>query len=307
MRQRPGVALMLVLWLVVIIGGSVAVAAALSRSQGNALLSYRSRVVARAAAESGVEFALATLDDAFASAESEPDRATAFRRVRAELEGPSRAIGEGRFLLAVEDLTGRIPINTADYATVLRLFSLTAGPDRAPALAAAFLDWIDADDVARPSGAEAAQYAALGSPFRPPNRPIRRIEELTRIAGIDDALAAVLAANITLTGSGLVNINSAPPVALAAATGLDLSTAEKLAATREASPFLSIQEIRSAMGRAGGFVPVSLTPRRLRVVSRGWQDGRPRNLEVLVTLALRHPPGSPRPRLVVVSWEERDH
>lgn len=306
MRQRRGVALMLVLWLVVVIGASVAVAVVLSRSQGNALLSYRSRLTARMAAESGIELGLAALDDAFGAAASGQDRASALRRVRSQLGSESpHVLGDGRFLLEVEDLTGRIPINTADYATLVRLFGLTAGPDRAPALTAALLDWIDPDDRPRPSGAEAAQYAALGSPFRPPNRPLRRVEELARIHGMDTALAAVLENNITLSGSGLININSAPPLALAAATGMDLATAEKLAAMRT-NPFVSIQEVRSAMGGQGGFIPVSLTPRSLLLVSRGWEAGRPHSLEIRVTVELRQTAGARRPRLFIVGWEERD-
>lgn len=304
-RQRQGVALMLVLWLVVVIGASITVAVVLSRSQGNALLAYRSRVVARMAAESGIELGLATLDDAFRPAASDQDRALAFHQVQARIDGRSPyVLGEGRFLFNVQDLTGRIPINTADYSTIVRLFTLTAGPDRASALAASLLDWMDPDDRPRPSGAEAREYAALGSPFRPSNRPLRRVEELARIAGIDTSLAAALVEDITLVGSGLINVNTAPPIALAAATGMDLSSAQKLT-TNRADPFVSIQQVRSAMGGQAGFIPVSLAPRQLLLVSRGWQEGRPYSLEIRVTIELQGTAGA-RPRLIVVSWEERD-
>ena len=60
-------------------------------------------------------------------------------------------------------------------------------------------DWKDnvprrrAGAVARPDGAEAADYDRAGSPFRPANRPLQRLDELTRIKGFSDSLAARVA------------------------------------------------------------------------------------------------------------------
>jgi general secretion pathway protein K len=73
------------------------------------------------------------------------------------------AFGDVVLTVTVEDERGRIALNRADEGTLQRLFA-AAGADtsRAQALAAAVEDWRDADDEARPGGAEAPDYAPFG-------------------------------------------------------------------------------------------------------------------------------------------------
>lgn len=304
--DRRGVALMLVLWLVVVLGTTAAAVVALSRSDANTVVAYRSRTVARAAAESGLEETLVRLRRAFRSIPSETEASIALERVRQGLRdaGP-RPLGGGRYQVAIEDLTGRIPINDADYATLLRLFTLTAGEDRAEALAGAVLDWKDPGDVPGPNGAEAAEYAAAGSPYRPLNRPFQRVEEVGRLLGVDDSLGAVLERLVTVHRAGQLNANTAEPVALAAATGLPLADAERLVRRRAATPFTDLEQVRSALGVESGYVPVSVVPETLLLVSRGWADGRPYTREIRAVVEIRGW-GDPDWEVVVVDREARD-
>ena len=306
MRNRRGVALVLVLWLIVVLGATTAAAVALSRSEANTVVAYRSRAVARAAAASGVELAVARLNGVLARAETVEEQVGILEQLRAELDVPEpRELGAGRYLVGVEDLSGRVAINHADYVTLLRLFEVVAGERRAATLAAAVMDWLDWDDRPRPDGAESTEYAAAGSPYRPLNRPFQRIEELGRVLGIGDSLAAVLDTMVTVHGRGFVNVNTAPVGVLMAATGMDASAAEELVAARRGGGFRSMDQVRSAMGETG-FVPVSVAPTRLLVTSRGWAEGRPFTREIRAVLELRGWGRAEGPEAVLIAWEERD-
>lgn len=306
-HDRPGVALMLVLWLVVVLGAVAAAVVALSRADANVVVAYRSRAVARAAAESGADAMVVRLRGTYGGPGSPEERLRALPRLERELarEGP-RALGQGRFQVALEDLSGRLAINAVDYPTLIRFFTLTAGSDRAERLAAAVLDWKDEDDSTRPDGAEAAEYEAVGSPYRPLNRPFQRIEEVPRLLGVDDSLAAVLRRTLTVYGGGPVNVNTAPAEVVAAVTGLDPAVARRLVSARELEPFLSLDALRTATGRESGAAGLSLAPTRLRIVSRGWAEGRPYTREVRVVVELRGWGGEGGPEIVVVGRDARD-
>lgn len=304
--SRRGVALVLVLWLVVVLAAITAAAVALSRSEANTVVAYRSRAVARAAAASGVEAAVALIRPDLARSEPEA-QAGLLPRVRGELDSRGAwSLGTGRFQVAIQDLSGRIPINSADYMTLLRLFELTAGEDRAEELAARVTDWLDPDDSPRPGGgAEAAEYEAAGSPYRPLNRPFQRIEEVGRLLGVDDSLAAVLDTMVTVYGSGFVNVNSASAAVVQAATGMDPGTVNQLMGARPSAGFSDLEQVRAALGRTG-FVPVSVAPSRLMVVSRGWAEGRPYTREVRAVVELRGWANPDGPEAAIIAWEERD-
>ncbi len=51
-------------------------------------------------------------------------------------------------------------------------------------IADAIVDWIDADDDSRPSGAESSYYLSLSSPYRAKNGPLNSLDELLLIKGI---------------------------------------------------------------------------------------------------------------------------
>ena len=50
------------------------------------------------------------------------------------------------------------------------------------------LDWIDADDTARPNGVESQYYGQLNPPYQPRNGPPTSIEELLLVKGVTPEL-----------------------------------------------------------------------------------------------------------------------
>ena len=306
--DRRGVALMLVLWIVVVLSALALSVGALSRGETNAVLTLRSRAVARYAAESGIVFAKSELRSIFGTSEGAEDLAKGFERFRSRLEdmGEQR-IGAGRFQVTAVDLSGRIDLNSSSPPTLRNLFEQFYGAQRAEELLARLEDWKDADEVPREGGAEAADYAAAASPFVPTNRPLRRLVELSRLIGFDDSTLSLLAPHLTVRGGGPINVNTASEEVLAALPGGQALLDER----SRAGVIVSMLEARKLVAKRGGaeawMLPaISTLPSRVLVISRGWEDGRPLTHEIQAVFELGGITASDAPQIDLVGWEERD-
>lgn len=81
-----------------------------------------------------------------------------------------------------EDLMAR-PLGTAQF---LALGRAVGAPDsRMRAVADALTDWLDADNVARPLGAEDGAYAGLATPYRTGGVMLAEVSELRAVKGVD--------------------------------------------------------------------------------------------------------------------------
>lgn len=135
------------------------------------------------------------------------------------------------------------PLWVARFQRLLSALSLD------PDLAAALLDWMDADERPRlPGGAEALDYLARDPPYRAANRPLSVLSELYLVAGFDAATVARLAPFVSvLPGGSSINVNTAAPEvlqALAAAPGP--ASARSFVAERERTPLADFEALRAA-------------------------------------------------------------
>jgi general secretion pathway protein K len=154
LRDRRGVALALVLWVIVILGAVGLGIVGAARSQLDVARTLRASAVARYAAESGVEEARARYRELLASASAGAGEAGAFGRLAEELErAGDRELGEARYRVAVLDLGARVDLNASSDEVLLALFTELAGDRRAASLLDALRDWTDADDDPLPRGA----------------------------------------------------------------------------------------------------------------------------------------------------------
>src|SRR2546430_5584044 len=80
---------MLVLWLIIVLGAIAVGVAALTRSEAGIVDNVRTRVAARYAAESGIVAATWRLKELLRAAETPPDQALVFSRVRRRLSAAS--------------------------------------------------------------------------------------------------------------------------------------------------------------------------------------------------------------------------
>ncbi len=309
-----GVALMLVLWLIVVLGFIAAGVMTVVRAESEVIFATRARTVARYAAESGVETAVAELRRLLIETRSPAEQARLFRQLDDRLASLREVeLGDARFQVTVTDLNARIDLNRAPPAVLGAFLAQFVGEGEAARLVDALEDWKDADDEPRPAGAEADAYIRAGSLFRPPNRPLTRLDELTRIRGFADPLTYAIAPYVTVRGDERINLNTAPEPVLAALPGLGAEGARSLIGRRESGQeFESVASAmdyfrRSNMRLGGQPQSIAAVPERLLVISRGWHQDSPLTHEIQAVFdlsGLRF--GDERLRIEVSHWTERD-
>lgn len=307
---------MLVLWVIVLLGAVGLGIVAAARSQSDLARTLRAGAVARYAAESGIELARARLEEQLFASAADPSAGDPYRQLAAELADiGTQAIGDARFQVAAVDPGSRVDLNRSSDPLLLGLFEPLFGEHRADSLLDALRDWTDPDDEPRALGAEAARYAAAGSPFRPPNRPLRSLDDLPRIVGFTDSVSLILAPFVTLWGDGRINVNTAPRQVLAAVPTLGPDGADAVIAARGAEGSLGskvelmgalTERLERPVGAQLG--PVTTRADRVLFVSRGWEEGSPLSHEIRAVFeVVRSDPrlGTGAPRLELRHWEER--
>lgn len=172
--SQSGVALVLVLWITVLLtvtSGAYALMARMDQLEANALLSGTQ---ARMTAEAGIHLTAVALRDS-----DDLERPIADGRIYEQMI-------DGVLLeVSVTDERGKLDINAADEDTLVTLFGNNGlDPEQAALLAAAVLDWRDADEVERVNGAEWDTYMAAGLPVGPANRPFMMVDELLQVLGM---------------------------------------------------------------------------------------------------------------------------
>lgn len=183
--------------------------------------------------------------------------------------------GQGSLRIGIEDESGKFNLNTlvlpdgsineASYAVGKRLFMRLHLPME---LLNTIADWIDPDDQQREGGAEARWYQSMPQPYRPRNAPMRTLEELKRLKGVEP-FYETLRPYVTVydeypapVSQTPVNINTAPEELLMA---LDERITPDLAALitrhRKEKPFQHPAEL----GQVPGMAPI--TPALLTRIS----------------------------------------
>lgn len=204
-RRRPGparrgVALILVLWLVVILGviGTRVMRAA---REGTQLASNaRARVVARYAAESGVEATLAAIDDSLRVLTDSASRRAFLNALEpGSRSGDSAMVGDGRFAVAIVDASARLDVNAAPVEQLARLFGWFTDPSRALALATLVRQRVEGDGRT--------------------STPVTTLEALRTIPGADQRVLQLAAPYLTVDGDGTLNRAAASDTVRSAAFG----------------------------------------------------------------------------------------
>jgi general secretion pathway protein K len=107
--------------------------------------------------------------------------------------------GHAAVAIAATDVGGLVDLNAASASLLEWLLrGLGVAPEKAVALAAAIVDFRDADDVPGVNGAESAAYRAAGLAHGPKNAPFETVTELDQVLGMDVALLNRLRAVATV-------------------------------------------------------------------------------------------------------------
>jgi general secretion pathway protein K len=172
--RQEGVALVMVLWILLLVTISTSAYTLMARMDQLEAHTVLSGTRARLAAEAGMNLALVSLRD--------PDETT-----RLMPDGrPYEIVYQGITVeVRVTDERGKLDINSADEQTLLQLLTANGMESQeAKLLAAAVMDWKDADEIERADGAELDSYAAAGLAVGPGNRPFMMTDELLQVLGM---------------------------------------------------------------------------------------------------------------------------
>jgi type II secretory pathway component PulK len=157
--------------------------------------------------------------------------------------------------LSVQDEGGLINLNALTQPAMANLFAaLGANAAWRPVMVDRLSDYMDADDIKRPNGAEADDYLRAGLP-PPPNAALRRRDQVIGVMGWREAVPSAnwrgFRDNVTADPvSVAVNVNTAPAAVLEVLYGLSPAQASAAIARREAAPFTTLEELGHASGVA---------------------------------------------------------
>ena len=172
MRGREGMALILILWIVTLVGLLVLWTGREVRTVVGGARGFSLAARDYLLAYSGLQEALVRLTLSDPEMRWVPDGTTRPLRI------------DGRRLeVSVESEHLKVNVNRAKedaLVGVLEEVGLAAEE-----VAQAILDFKDRDNVQRPRGAEEEYYQGLNPPYRPANRPFQVLEELLYVRGID--------------------------------------------------------------------------------------------------------------------------
>jgi type II secretory pathway component PulK len=127
--------------------------------------------------------------------------------------------------VTVRDETGKLSLTGTSEARWRLFFEAMGFQDSEQAiLTDSLLDWMDADEIERPEGAETQTYSQREPPYRAANRPLRDFDELRLIRGFEELFFDDNGApnqyfrqfrdSVSFFNTGRVNLNTANALVL---------------------------------------------------------------------------------------------
>jgi general secretion pathway protein K len=232
-----GIALLLVLWALVLLG---TLALGFSWSMRTEAMAARNGIDETRAwfqARTGVNRAVAML------ASQSADNVLA-----SSIAGED---GDVSYEIRVESESGKVDANLVGEEVLLGILKKGGLPEEeAEGVRDAILDWRDEDDVPRPRGAERAEYARMTEPITPRNGKFRGIGELMYVKGVTkDFHEAFLSRVFTAHGnSARLNFLRAPEIVLRSLPGVSAEAADRIVAGRREEPPISAADLAPMVG-----------------------------------------------------------
>ncbi len=178
-RRNRGIALVVVLWILALLALIATLFIKDVRTDASLARNLLEQTEAQALAEAGLALAVAGLS-------------TQYERggLRADGTVYEYKLGAGQLRFAIYDEGGKIDLNAAPSELIAAHLAGAGGlsEPESVALADAIVDFRDPDDLRRLQGAEAADYRAEGSLYRPKNLPFETVDELGAVLGMTEEL-----------------------------------------------------------------------------------------------------------------------
>jgi general secretion pathway protein K len=198
---RRGVALLLVLGLIVLVGAATAGLATSARAATDEASGLRARATTRAMAESGITAAAVALHALMQSGDSTAMNAIALDGTAGRAIA-SDTLDDGAFVVAAQDPSSQLDLNRAEFDALTALLRTVLPPERAQRVA------VTIDQRRQPVPGLRVQRTAL-----------RDISELRLVPGMTADAFARLAPFVTVDGDGSINRVTASAPVQSVATG----------------------------------------------------------------------------------------
>jgi general secretion pathway protein K len=256
LKDNGGVALILTILIISLIVAVTLQFNMSMRSDLHAAANLRDGIKLGFIARSGFQCALAVLyEDAYENEFDSLHEAWAYTKAISSYS--ASIFEEGRFVVEIADLSGRIQINRLvksqndgpwdydeDQKQLLKRFlssqEFDLEPDDVDDIMDAIRDWIDPDDYQTDFGAENSYYQSLEPSYSCRNGRFKELEELLLVKGITKELfygtmeKPGISNYLSIYGDGRININTADPLVLASLSDeIDEERAQEMVAYRE--------------------------------------------------------------------------
>lgn len=225
-RRQQGIALIIVLWLIVLLGAVAAGHVSNVHSEIRLAMLYVQSAKARALAEAGIQHAILSLLQGGKGNQLPVNGAV-----------QRFAFGDGEVKVAIRDATGLVDLNLANASLLEVLFSITEqDPQQQVKLVNALLDWRDTDDLSHLNGAEDDDYRTAGFAWTAHDDALSSIEELHYIMGMTPKKFAAIAPYITVfSGQAALNLEYAPNKLANILTGRPMDAAPSRSSTQSSN------------------------------------------------------------------------
>jgi general secretion pathway protein K len=305
-RDDQGMALILTILLISLIVALTLQFNTSMRSNLQAAMNLRDGIKLGCVARSGFDSALAVLHkDSFSGKVDTLHEDWAHAKVFSE--NSSSLFKEGRFILNITDLSGKIQLNQlvdkdGNYNSTqkdllmrfLECVEFGLDPDEVENIIDAIKDWIDTDSETTRFGAEDAYYQTLENAYPCKNTPIEFLEELLFIRGITKELfygsdeKPGISQYLSTHGNGKININTADQLILQCLSDdIDEERAEDMIAYRknEDNDLSDLTWYKNVPGMADVSIPDSLlttTSTYFEITSEGFKGSMSKKIEAIV-------------------------
>jgi general secretion pathway protein K len=252
MKGNRGIALLLVLWALVLLG---TLALGFSWSMRTEAMAARNGIDETRAyfqARTGVNRAVALLASLPAD-----------NVLKASITGKD---DDASYDVRIEGESGKVNVNLVDDEVLLAILLKAGLPEEeAEGIRDAILDWRDEDDDPRSRGAEQAEYGRMTEPVTPRNGKMRGIGELMCVKGVSkEFYEGFLSKVFTVHGnSAQVSFQRAPLIVLRSLPGVSAEAADRIVAGRKGEPPISAADLSAMVGEG------LLTAQGLSLISGG--------------------------------------
>ncbi len=172
-------------------------------------------------------------------------------------------LANGTCLVRISDESGKIDINKVpDILLKGLLASLGVKDEDADIIVDSIEDWRDTDEFTRLHGAESDYYMTLDPPYKAKNADFEYIDELGLVRGVTQELLygtgnkPGLQEFVTVnSGSGAINVNTAPKEVLMAIPGMTPEVAGMILDFRKTAEIRTMTDFQNLVG--GAFAAMS--------------------------------------------------